>query len=114
MKPRDLFGMATRILGLVFLYHGLSALPTVFPLFFSSGGGNFIMGVLIVGWPLLVAQWLLRGAPFIQRLAYPEAQASSAAGSEAGDLFGAPCVSCGKRIPGGSRICPACGWTQPD
>lgn len=26
---------------------------------------------------------------------------------------GPPCVNCGKRIPEGSKLCPACGWTQP-
>jgi hypothetical protein len=50
MNPRDLFLLAVRILGLVFLYHGLTALPTtVFGAWASPLGG----------------------APFLMRLAYP-------------------------------------------
>ncbi len=71
MKPKDIFSLAVRVLGLVFLYHGLLALPGLV----SGLWGNFattVMSILVAGWPLLVAYWLLRGAPLIMRLAYPD------------------------------------------
>ena len=73
MKPKDMFSLAVRILGLAFLYQGLLALPTAlrFSLFVANFG-NLIAGVLSVGWPLAVAYWLLRGAPLLMRIAYPE------------------------------------------
>ncbi len=86
MKPKDIFSLAVRLLGLVFLYHGLQALPVAIGQIIGSfphdlGGGfsqrvsfsGFMMGIAMSGWPLLVAYWLLRGAPFIMRTAYPDA-----------------------------------------
>jgi hypothetical protein len=75
MTPRDLFLLAIRILGLVFLYHGLMALPTTLfgafaSLFGRSPLGFFGMGFMAL-WPLALAFWLIRGAPFVLRLAYP-------------------------------------------
>jgi len=81
MKPRDILNLAVRLLGLVFLYQGLQALPPAAIQFCSaisnmnSGG---ILGCLVMaGWPLLVSYWLLRGAPLILRIAYPDASAST-------------------------------------
>ena len=86
MKPRDLFLLAVRILGLVFLYHGLTALPTaVIGAFTSLFGRSFLgfLGMSVMGlWPLLLAFWLIRGAPFLMRLAYP----ANLARAEADDL----------------------------
>jgi hypothetical protein len=73
MKPKDIFKLAVRVLGLAFLYHGLSALPTVIPLMLTSTVGNFVIGVLMVVWPLAVAWWLIGGAPLLTCRAYPEA-----------------------------------------
>ncbi len=75
MTARDLFLLAIRILGLVFFYHGLMALPTtLFGAFASLFGGAplgfFGMGFMAL-WPLLLAQWFLRGAPLLMRWAYP-------------------------------------------
>ena len=78
MKSKDLFKLAVRLLGLVFLYHGLLGLPTLLQLiFFSAGSGNIIMSILMLAWPLLVAYWLLRGAPLLIRIAYPDADEPS-------------------------------------
>jgi hypothetical protein len=77
MKPKDLFSLAVRILGLVFLYHGLSALPTLLPTAFSRTVGGLFIAVLMVGWPLLLAYWLLRGAPLLMRIAYPDERGPS-------------------------------------
>jgi uncharacterized membrane protein len=77
MKTKDIFKLAVRLLGLVFLYHGLSALPAVIPLVRASGIGQFILGLVMVAWPLLVAYWLLRGAPLLMNIAYPDASGHS-------------------------------------
>ncbi|MBP7825295.1 MAG: hypothetical protein KA236_01895 [Verrucomicrobia bacterium] len=72
MKSKDMLQLAVRLLGLVFLYRGLTPLPTLIPMVFSGSVTNLLISVLMVGWPLLVAYWLLRGAPLILRIAYPE------------------------------------------
>ena len=71
MKPKDIFGLAVRGVGLLFLYRGLSMLPTLIPTAFG-GPATFFMAILMFGWPLLLAYWLLRGAPLIMRIAYPD------------------------------------------
>lgn len=76
MKPKVLFGLAVRLLGLVFIYHAVSTLPGILMAVvgIATGGGNagMIIGpVLMVLWQLLVAYWLLRGAPPLVRIAYP-------------------------------------------
>jgi hypothetical protein len=35
-----------------------------------------LSALFMVGWPLLLAQWLIRGAPLVMRIAYPDAPAS--------------------------------------
>ena len=72
MKPKDIFNLAIRVLGLVFLYHGLSGLPTLIPMLFSGAVIPFAVGGLMVAWQLLLGYWFLRGAPPIMRIAYPE------------------------------------------
>ncbi len=64
------------MIGLIFLYQGLSAVPTavanicpVFPHFFFRA---IWPASFLVGWPLLLAWWLVRGAPWLMRLAFPE------------------------------------------
>ena len=76
MKPDTILQLAVRLLGLVFLYHGIQQVPVgLFQIFSSVPSGNFggmFTGVVIAGWPLTVSFWLLRGAPFLMRIAYPE------------------------------------------
>ena len=76
MKSKELFGLAVRIIGLVFLYQGLASVPTaaasicpVFPHFYFR---NLLPSLWLVGWPLAVAYWMVRGAPWLMRLAFPE------------------------------------------
>ena len=76
MKPKEIFRLIVRLLGLVFLYQGLAAVPMAvaafcprFPHFIWS---NFIPAVIMVGWPMLAAWWLIRGAHPVERWAYPE------------------------------------------
>jgi hypothetical protein len=74
MKPKDIFSLAVRLLGLVFLYHGLSALPSVLSLIPPSSVGSFVNGIIMFAWPLVVAYWLLGGAPLLMCIAYPDAE----------------------------------------
>lgn len=76
MKQIDIFRLAVRLLGLVFIYRGLSAVPLVLAGVFGSFG-SFMIAILTIGWPLLVAYWLLRGAPLIMHIAYRNEAASS-------------------------------------
>ncbi len=76
MKPQDIFKLAVRLLGLVFLYHVLQTAPMVVgELCQAVLRLEVVMtlpGLVMIGWPLAVAYWLLRGAPLIMRIAYPE------------------------------------------
>ena len=76
MKPKDIFGLVVRLLGLIFLYEAAEKLPlalsATFPGFKSISGIGFLSALFMVGWPLVVAYWLLRGAPPVSRLAYPD------------------------------------------
>jgi len=74
MKPKDIFKLAVRLLGLVFLYQGLSGIPQFLMFFPPSNVQEFFTYLLHFGWPLLVAFWLLCGAPPIVRLAYPDSE----------------------------------------
>ncbi len=76
MKPRDIFGLIVRLVGLIFLYEAVEKLPlaisAMFPGFRTISGLGFLSALFMVGWPLAVAYWMLRGAPPISRLAYPD------------------------------------------
>jgi len=66
MKPRELFGVAVRVIGLVNLIYMLASALLLF-------GSGFAMWFLlrIIVWALL-SYWLLRGAPQLVDLAYPQ------------------------------------------
>lgn len=76
MKAKDIFKLAVRILGLVFIYYGLTALPiaasAVVTAFMGAHVLSFLISLVMAGWPLAIAYWLLRGAPLIARFAYPD------------------------------------------
>ncbi|MGA3283847.1 MAG: hypothetical protein ABSD57_05240 [Verrucomicrobiota bacterium] len=78
MKPRDIFkdifGLAVRLLGLVFLYFGLSAVPPLldFGAIETAGRGDILNVILPVVFNLAVAWWLIGGGLLVRR-AYPEA-----------------------------------------
>ena len=69
MKESNIFSVAIRIFGLAFLYHGAINVPLISGAQFSFGG------LLGVAWSVTAAWYLLRGAPFLQALAYPESAA---------------------------------------
>jgi hypothetical protein len=78
MKPRDIFkdifGLAVRLLGLVFLYLGLSAVTPLldFSAIETAVKSDIITAILPIVFNLAVAWWLLGGGLLIRR-AYPEA-----------------------------------------
>jgi hypothetical protein len=74
MKPRDIFGLAVRLLGLIFLYFSLRAVSSVLDLevIENAGKGDIINAILPIAFNLLVAWWLLGGGLLIRR-AYPDA-----------------------------------------
>jgi len=72
MTPKSVFGLAVRVLGLVFLFRGLSALPELLSIF-STGSFRGSLGIVImIAWPFVLASWLVRGAPLLVRIAYPD------------------------------------------
>lgn len=74
MKAKEIFGLAVRIIGLLFLYQGLTAVPnaitSVCPGLTHFYWRNIFPMALIVGWPLFIGYWLVRGAPRLMNLAY--------------------------------------------
>lgn len=76
MKPKDIFKLAVQLLGLAFVYHGLTTLPVMVTAIYTALTGahlvSFILTILMAIWPLAVAYWLLSGAPLLMRIAYPD------------------------------------------
>lgn len=81
MKPKSLFELAVKILGLVFVYHGLNSAPNSLGLVWDALKSfyplPFLVTSLFVAWPFLVAYWLLRGAPLLVNLAFPTTSRNS-------------------------------------
>ncbi len=71
---KDIFGLAVRLLGLVFLYFGLSAVPPMLDLgaIETAAKSDIITAVLPIVFNLVVAWWLI-GSGWLTRRAYPEA-----------------------------------------
>jgi hypothetical protein len=74
MTPKSIFSLAVRILGLFFLYHGLAALPSLLSIFPAGSFWNFVTNIVALGWPFVVAYWLIQGASPVVRLAYPNSE----------------------------------------
>jgi hypothetical protein len=76
MKPKDIFGLIVRLVGLAFLYKSAENVPLaltyLFPGYRSFSGVGILSALFLVGWPLAVAYWFLRGAQPVSRLAYPD------------------------------------------
>ncbi|HEX7654553.1 MAG TPA: hypothetical protein VF607_13680 [Verrucomicrobiae bacterium] len=69
MKAKDFFGLAIRLLGLWAGYQAFVQLSSLIPAL-NTGVGFFIL-ILHLGWQLILAYWLLSGAPQIMNRAYP-------------------------------------------
>jgi hypothetical protein len=71
MDTKTILHVGFRILGLLFLYHGLLAAPRVVSVLLKlSAKFQFeplLSSVLACAWPLLLAVWFLRGAPGLMR-----------------------------------------------
>lgn len=78
MKPKEIFTLAVRLLGLVFLYHGLQALPIEAEDLLSALRHfeviNILSTLVLAVWPLIVAYWLLSGAALLVQIAYPNGE----------------------------------------
>jgi hypothetical protein len=77
MKPRDIFGLAVRLLGLFFLYLALRSVTPLLDLgaIETAGKSDIINAILPIVFNLAVAWWLLGGG-LLMRRAYPEAPKS--------------------------------------
>lgn len=75
---KDIFALAVRLLGLVFLYLSLSAVTPLldFGALETAAKSDLITAILPIVFNLVVAWWLLGGGVLIRR-AYPETSASS-------------------------------------
>jgi|HubBroStandDraft_6_1064221.scaffolds.fasta_scaffold2568415_1 hypothetical protein len=70
MTPKSVFIVAVRVLGLVFLFRALVALPEILSIF-STGSFRSSLGIIVmIAWPLLLAYWFIRGAPLLVSIAY--------------------------------------------
>ena len=76
MKPKDIFGLAVRLLGLAFLYFGLKAVMPMLDLELieNPDKSDVINGLMPVVFNLAIAWWLLGGG--LARRAYPESKTS--------------------------------------
>ena len=74
MTSKDVFNVAVRIVGLFFLYQALAAVPSAVanfcPVFPYFNFRTLLPSAVMVGWPLAVAFYLIRGAPWLMRFAY--------------------------------------------
>ena len=74
MTSKDVFNVAVRIVGLLFLYQGLAAVPSAVanfcPVFPHFNFRTLLPSAVMVGWPLAVAFYLIRGAPWLMRFAF--------------------------------------------
>jgi hypothetical protein len=82
MKPKDIFGLAVRLLGLSFLYFGLKAVIPMLDLELieNPDKNDIINGLMPIVFNLAVAWWLLGGG--LVRRAYPESKISESRISE--------------------------------
>ena len=73
MKPKDIFGLAVRLLGLYFLYLGLNALAQMLgsDVIESPEKMDIVYALLPVAFELIIGWWLLGGGLLVRR-AYPE------------------------------------------
>lgn len=73
LTPRNIFKLAVRIVGLIFLYHGLMFFPEIFAAIYDRAP-NGIGILLMVAWQLAVAFCLLAFAPKITDFFYAKSE----------------------------------------
>lgn len=84
MKPKDIFSLAIRLLGLVFLY---LAVKSIAPVWFAPTA--LIPTILTGACYLAAAWWLLGGAQILMRRAYPDTAMEPESGAEVSGAFSA-------------------------
>jgi hypothetical protein len=74
MKPRDLFGVAVRVVGLCSMLAGVFQIlvTLVTMIIMSRGGEGFGYVLLYAGIFIVVGYLLMRGANFVVNLLYPD------------------------------------------
>ena len=70
MKPKAIFKLAIRLLGLYFLYNGLCAIGGLIPIVLSGSIFGALVNVFMCAWQFVVAWWLIGGAPLLIQHAY--------------------------------------------
>lgn len=70
MSTKDLFQLATRLLGLALLYLGIRQLAWIF----RAPESDYLSILVTTAFDLGVAWWLVRGANWLMILAYPAEQ----------------------------------------
>ena len=70
MKPKDIFTLIVRLLGLFFIYLAIKEVPIIFV---GPGFRIFFGALLTLALYLAAGWWMLGGAPFLVNRAYPSA-----------------------------------------
>jgi hypothetical protein len=123
MKPRDVFKIIVATVGLVLICMGvvslISAVVAAMSSMSSPLGSVFGRLAAVAAMEMIVGVLIMKGYPPFVDIAFPLASSSPDSApvekrtQAAAVENGPPCVSCGKPMPEGSKMCPSCGWTQP-
>lgn len=116
MKPRDVFKIVVATVGMVIFCIGVvgvisATLTMVSSTSSYSTGYGFLAGIAFL--EIIFGTLIMKGYPPFVDMAFPPASDPSERENDVVGETGPSCVSCGKRMPEASKICPACGWTQP-
>jgi hypothetical protein len=68
MKPREIFHLSIRLLGLFFVAFGCFNAPIASQMIMTN---QWAFGLFVLIFPFIVARWLLGGGEPIMRIAYP-------------------------------------------
>jgi hypothetical protein len=77
---KGIFSLVIRLIGLAFLYQAAEGMPFILATLYSMPFRlayrdlTLITRVLMVVWEVALAYWMMRGAPQLMRLAYPEGE----------------------------------------
>jgi len=120
MKPRDVFKVIVATVGLLGFCYGLLSLIDgvlctvgLFQLQHSQPGYYAARGVV----EMILGVLFMKGIPPFVDLAFPGRGASGNEEEETGrtdeEYEGPRCVSCESPISKDAKLCPKCGYTQP-
>ena len=124
MKPRDVFSIIVATIGMIVVCVGVTGLISATvtfvatsPSYGNSFGRNsfgYLAGIAAI--EIVFGFLIMKGYPPFVDIAFPsEGPTLMSQKREDVELKTGPvCVSCGKHMPAGSKLCPSCGWTQPE